>query len=283
MSVTMKGEELARAAAADFESFFLPDHPLAVQISVEAANHVCIRTNSQGSRIVIPHEMASDIITTPDNFFFHLLMISHEIAHLVHRHTHAGEQENADHMALEYWADFYGAKVMMSLVTHGSRLGPVLRTFFPGESIFDEALSSIGQAVGRLVETVYADDARYPAKLLRVGLTSNGVTSFLRHLYGPHDVNGIWYFGVFRRIFSSLPVKELMLITPESMEFDADPIERAKQWHRDMQGDTIAITPGFKLHLLPFLHTTFDQTEEESRMSEAIRREELQKAGYIID
>ncbi|WEK01290.1 MAG: hypothetical protein P0Y59_06285 [Candidatus Sphingomonas phytovorans] len=277
----LTGEQLARAVAADFESFFLPWGPLEVRIAVEAAHSACIRRSGDETRIVIPPDMAREEIDSPDRLFFHLLILSHELAHLVHRHLYAGVQEAADYRALEYWADFYGAKVMMTLVTFGERVNKIFRVFFPATHFFEAALESVGRAVGRLVETVYTDDDRYPPKLLRVGLTSNGVTSFLRHdMINPPP---IWYFSVFKRVFASQPVRELMLLYPEQMDLNVDPIERARKWHREMQGDKIAITPWFKPEVVIYLHTSFDQTDEERAASERMRLEELQAAGYLLN
>ena len=281
------GEWLAKTAAKDFETFFLPGQKIDVRIDITSINFPCIRTNSAGSRIIIPREMAADRIEDAANFFFHLLMVSHEIAHLVHKHTLAGRQENADHMALEYWADFYGAKVMMTLVTHGGGVSELFREFYPGESVFDEALTSIGDAVGRLVTNVYADNARYPSKLLRVALTCNGISSFLRHLYASisqttgRTATAKWYLQVFNRVFSAPSVRELMLLSPESAAFDPEPIERSRAWHREMQGEGVAITPGFWPDFLVYLHTSFDQTDEERAMSEAMRVAEFRQAGLI--
>lgn len=41
-------------------------------------------------------------ITDAPRMFFHLIILGHEIAHLVHRHLYAGQQETADYRALEY-------------------------------------------------------------------------------------------------------------------------------------------------------------------------------------
>jgi hypothetical protein len=277
----LTGEDLALSVAADFESFFLPGGAPVFRISVEGAHHACIRRSGDETRIVIPPDMAREEIDGPDRMFFHLLILSHELAHLVHRHLHAKEQEMADYRALEYWADFYGARLMMVLVTYGERCNAIFRGFFPGTHFFEIALESIGRAVGRLVETIYSDDTRYPPKLLRVGLTSNGVTSFFRrNLANPPP---IWYFSVFKRIFASPPVKELMMFNPEQAVLDLDPIERALKWHREMQGDDIAITPWFKPAVVEHLHTSFDQTEEERVASEKMRVLELQAAGFLLD
>lgn len=277
----LNGETLARAVAADFENFFLPWEPMKVRISVEPAWHPCIRGVGDEARIVITPDMGAELIEDADTFFFHLLILGHEIAHLVHRHLHAKDVEQADDRALEFWADFYGAKVLMVLVTYGARCGAVFRSYF-GSEAFETPLESIGRAVGRMVESgIYNEHPRYPKPLLRVALVSNGITSFLRlKMDNPPP---IWYFSVFKRIFGTEPVRELMLLHPEHVELDFDPIRRAREWHRSMQGDDIAIRRGFKPDLAPYLHTTFNQTAEEFEASRRVRLAELQAAGFLLD
>lgn len=279
--LSLSGKFIAEAAAADFEYFFLPGLGPKVPISIEGALHPGIRTNAEGTRIVIPPDMAADRIDTTDKLFFHLLILGHEIAHLVHRHGHAGEQEREDYRSLEYWADFYGAKVMMTLVIHGRVISRIHRALVPPTTDLFDNLVSIGNAVGRLVETVYSDDPRYPPKLLRAGLINNGVTSFLRHEI-MKGADPIWYYSVYKRVMGSDAVEELKTFRPEDMAFSDDEIDRARNWHRAMQGDKPAIEPWLKPQYLNYLHTSFDQTEEERAESFRQRQDELRAGGYDV-
>lgn len=280
-TLSVSGKFLAEAAAADFAYFFLPNLGPKVPISVESALHPGIRTNAEGARIVTPTDMTADRIDSPDKLFFHLLILGHKIAHLVHRHGHAGEQEREDYRSLEYWADFYGTKVMMTLVVHGQVISRIHRMLTPDSADMFDSLVSIGNAVGRLVETVYSDDPRYPPKLLRAGLINNGVTSFLRHEI-MKGADPIWYFSVFKRVMGSDAVGELKTFRPEDMAFSDDEIDRARDWHRAMQGDKPAIEPLLKPPFLNYLHTSFDQTEGERAESIRIRQEELRAGGYDV-
>ena len=261
---SLSGKFIAEAAASDFSLFFMPDLGPKIPISVEGCLHPGIRTNAEGTRIVIPPDMAADQIDTPDKLFFHLLILGHEIAHLV-----------------EYWADFYGAKVMMTLVVHGGAISRIHRALMPPEADMWDSLVSIGNAVGRLVETVYSDDPRYPPKLLRAGLINNSVTSFLRHEI-MKGKDPFWYFSVFKRVMGSDAVEELKKIRPEDMTFSDDEINRARDWHRAMQGDKLAIEPWLKPQYLNYLHTSFDQTEEERAESFRQRRDELRAGGFDV-
>lgn len=270
----IKGGFLARAAAADYRSFYVSGAALKVPISVENVNIAAMRTNKDGSRIAISHDMAAEEIDSPERLFFHLLIVSHEIGHLVHRHEYRGPMDREDEINVEFWADFYSGKVMIALVTYGQRLRPILQRFYPpGELPFEEVLKSIGVAVTRLVETVYSDDPRYPPKLVRASLINNGITSVLRHeLVNPHP---IWYFSVIKRVLLASPtINALASANPDQIRVNRDQIERIRTWHRERQGGDVALTPGLKFQF-HYLHTTFDHTEEEITAAEVERRSEL--------
>lgn len=273
------GEDLARAAATDFESFFLPGGEVPIRVEVKGVNAAITRGSGVKTRIVIPREMAREVIDTPDQLFFHLLILGHEIAHVVHRHNEEVNQGRDDFQALEMWADFYGAKVMMCLVTFGERVCPKFKTFYPETHFLEAALESMGNAVERLVTGVYANHPKYPFPLLRVGLVYNGVVSFLRREM--KSAPGIMPFSVFKRLFASNPVRELMILYPEHLEPDFEPVERARRWHLAVQGTDIAIAPWLKPRVVLHLHTSFQQTEEERAASRMERVREFQEAGLL--
>jgi hypothetical protein len=77
------------------------------------------------------------------------------------------------------------------------------------------------------------------------------------------------------------PLK-LILFRPEDAEFDGEIIDRAVRWHRQQQGNDVALAFGMKLNLLPLLHTTFNQTDEELALSHEVRLAELRDAGFDI-
>lgn len=276
----LTGKDLALAAAADFQEFYLSSARMKVDILVRPIRFPALWTNASGSRIAIPQDMADQVIDGPDRLHLHLLMLGHEIAHLVHEHGDAKDLAPAEDLALEYWADFYGAKVMMMLVTYGSRIANIYRTYFPGCTEFEGPMESIGRAVGVLVRDVYNDHPRYPRKLLRVGLITNGICSFLRLDMKKADL--IWYYSVHKRVCASEPVRELILFHGKDVEDGGGPIAQVRRWHRETQGDRPAISQGLHPIFLPYLHTTFDQTDEELAASRAMRQAELREYGYDL-
>lgn len=278
----LTGEKLARLAAADFESFFNPDGKVSVKIVVEPVHSARVRGSGANARIIITPDMANDVIDGPDRLHLHLLIIGHEIAHLVHRHVQDTPPDTADIQALEYWADFYGAKVMMTLVTFGNNISAIYKSYYP-EKRFHEALTSIGAAVGTMVESVYYLNKIYPAPLVRVALTVNGAMSFLRIFMLAEDVNILWMLSVNLRIMSAPPTKRLINTHPEQLDALLAPLQRARQWHLTMQKSHPPIEQWLHPALLPFLETRFTDSEFEIALSTAERREELRRLAEALD
>lgn len=281
---TLTGEALARMALADFENFFLPGRGMHIPLTIgDTRSHASAKSRGTERWIAISRDMASQEIDGPTTLFFHLLILGHEIAHIVHEHTYAGEQQADEHSALEFWADFYGAKVMMTLVTFGDQISGVMRSYFPVAVTFDKPLAHVAEAADRMVEgNVYNRHARYPAPMVRVGLISNGVTSFLRHNMADSFSPGM-YLQILLQIISGGNVQRLIDLEQLKVDFATDPTDQILEWHRKIQGDRRAITPDFRLNLLPYLHTTFDQTDEERAESKRVRLAEMHSAGYLLD
>jgi hypothetical protein len=229
---------------------------------------------------VIPREMAEDRIDTPDRLLFHLLMLGHEIAHLVHRHLDgASDQSDEDYRSLELWADFYGAKVAMTLLTYGEQLHQIARRFWP-DGDMHKLLSNIGDAVGLLVTKVYREHKKYPSRLERAGLASNGVLSFVRNYYGrTFDLR--FYYSVPVRVLANPAVKALIPSNGGGTHFADEPVKRAAKWHRTTQGTASALTPGLLPHVIKYLHTDFDWTDEEIAEGQRIRLEEVRRSGVL--
>lgn len=277
----LTGEKLARLAAADFESFFEPKSKVSVRIFVESGPIARVRGTGANARILISPDMADDVIDGPDCFHLHLLIIGHEIAHLLHRHVQTEPPETSDIQALEYWADFYGAKVMMTLVSFGPNISAIYKEYFP-EDRFDPALRSMGSAIGRMVETIYSIDKRYPAPLVRVSLTTNGIMCVLRRFMLANNVDIRWMLSAILRIMSAPETKSLMNTSPGQIDGLLAPLERARQWHLNEQKAHPPIEQWLHPALIPFLGTAFEESELEIALAGAERQEELTRLAEAL-
>ncbi|QFY61315.1 hypothetical protein FZ934_13445 [Rhizobium grahamii] len=278
----LTGEKLARAAAADFRNFFYPFTGPSIKICVEAANYPCVRGSGSNARIVIPNEMAEEVIDTPDKLHFHLLIIGHEIAHLVHKHCDRKDRDKAESRSVEYWADFYGAKVMMTLITYGEKIGMIYRPFYTGQSKLEKALNSMGIAVGRLVESIYVEHVLYPAPAERVSLVSNGITSFLRHELAGKVHSPGWMISVPMRILFGAPATRRLMNDPEKISNDLSLIKGARRRHLEVQGEKTAIIPGLKPRLQPILSLSYTISYAEMERGRRQTWEELDRLAVEL-
>lgn len=278
----LTGEKLARLAAADFESWFHPAGKVTVPIVVENVHSARVRGTGANSRIIITPDMANDVIDGPDRLHLHLLIIGHEIAHLVHRHVQSEPPETDDIRALEYWADFYGAKVMTTLVSFGGNISAIYRQYFPSDR-FDPALRSMGSAIGTMVDSVYNENKHYPAPLVRVSLTANGIICVLRRFMLANNVDIRWMLSAMLRIMLAPSTRRLINTNPDQMDELLVPLERARRWHLKMQRTHPAIEQWLHPELLPFLSTTFEESEIAIALSKAERREELDRLAEALD
>lgn len=276
------GEEIAVAAVKDFKAFFLGGRSPSIRVKVEQAHIAAARRDNYGQYIALSPDMAKDVVEEADRFHFHLLIIGHEIAHVVHRHLMAKTRSPAEDRSLEFWADFYGAKVMMTLLIYGQRIRSLHNQLYDGER-FHEGLESIGRAAGLLVTSVYNDHAKYPPKLMRVALISNGISYVLEPQMLAHKVDPIWRFGVIKRVCSHGAVRELTLTSPESVVGGEDDIERAMDWHRRLQGKDGNLTSGINPRFEHFLGTNFNVPAEMIEELRKARLTQLQVEGYLLD
>lgn len=280
----LTGEVLANMALQDFADFFLPGYELVIPLTIgDTSSHASAKSRGPKRWIAISRDMADHEIATPATFLFHLLILGHEIAHVVHEHVYAGQQEARDHSALEFWADFYGAKVAMTLITFDTRICESFSRYLRSASENKKRLTYLAEAVDMMIAgNVYNSHPKYPPPLVRAGLINNGVTSFLRHNMGAEFTPNM-YPSIFATLMSGPSVQGFIETDALRTDFSSEPIERIQRWHREMQGNRPAITPHFRFNLLPYLHTTFDQIDEERHISKQERLAELQAAGYLQD
>lgn len=276
------GRILALTAGMEFESFFEPGQAPRLNMVFGSFTAPGVRTTKGAELIILPNDMADQEIDSAATLFLHLLMLGHEIAHVVHKHLlGAADQDPEDYLALETWADFYGAKVAMALATHGPFVRRLTASFYPGTKNQFSCLFDVSAALGLLTGTYYTASSRYPSKLVRVGLAYNGIMSFLRHHLAASFTPDL-FEPVFRMVYSDDRLRELVLLEGASVVVDEDAISRSARWHRNAQGPDLALTPGFRPEFEACLHTTFDQTEEEISASREVRIRELRAAGFDI-
>ena len=264
------------AVGADFAEFLLPHGAFQLPFRYQSIGLPCTKSDQSGSYIALPHELAAREIGGTEELFGYLLMLGHEIAHLIHRHEfRANAQSVEEFRCLEIWADWYGAKVATALINGGPRTHALA-----GSPSFELFVDQMAAGVDFLVERVYREHEKYPSPLERAGLTANGVLSYLSAWLGylKPDV----YEGVILGILRVPHVAELVERQDVSGFLGDDDLFRAADWHRQMQNDNKALRLDFRDDVANLLHTNFDRSDDEIREARQRLLEQFRRDGFDV-
>lgn len=277
-STVLTGEKLARAVVQDFASFFCNGKEINIPIVIGKVDYASTRGSSKNSSIIISKEMAEEVIDNPKDLFFHLLILGHEICHAVLLHNSGNHQENNEFRALEMWADFYGTKIALCLITYGKNLKSIFFDFFTAPN-FLVVVEAMGEAVGLLIKYVYRENDHYPHPIVRVGSVMNGTISFFwKELKNQHP---IWPYSIIRRMMASPEAYELRILYDQRLTEGFELNGPVRQWHINIQGKNEEIVPGLRLPIRKHLYSSFIQTQEEWEARVKLREKELIAMGLL--
>lgn len=263
------GLQLVDAVKADVESFFPNREGFVVYVEFTGLKPSCRGTGDK-CRICLPAEFQDIEISDLDALHFWLITLGHEIAHYLNRHNDfnvgAGEAK-FETRSIEDWADFYGTKLMMSLIIFGERTQAIY-TGYEGAKNFKSRIESMARALCRLATTFFDfKSQKYAPRMTRVASCVNGINSFLDKLKGMEIRRSIW---VMQTVFLSPQLKPIF--EKEDLEFP-ESIEQTVTVHQAIQGPDPAISVGLAEWLEPFIGTNFITTPEERRQyTEAVRK-----------
>lgn len=265
----LTGLHVINAVKADVESFFPNRQDFVVHVEFAGVNPSCRGTGNK-CRICLPAAFRDLEISNLDEIHFWLITLGHEIAHYLNRHNDFNvdaEESKFETRSIEDWADFYGTKLMMSLIAFGERTKAIYMEY-EGADNFTSRIESMARALFQLASTFFdVKSAKYAPRMTRVASCVNGINSFLDKYKGMN----VWRsMGVMQRIFLSPDIKPIFMV--EGLEFP-ESIDQTVTVHRTIQGPDPAISIGLAQSLEPFIGTNFITTPEERRQyTEAVRK-----------
>jgi hypothetical protein len=278
-TVTVTAAELAEGAVEDFVSFFDPAAGFQLRLGFSGSSIArCVGVGATGG-IVMSEGFKLQPVESMEDLIFVLLILSHEIAHYVHLHNAAQELSTEDDRSLEDWADFYGAKVMMTLTLCGPMTGPLFQRRQERMST-DEVYVEMGSALARLADSVFPSSSRsYSNALTRVGHSVCGILSVVDSITGRKDLNRS--MAIQELLYGHHLLQRLMKEQGQAYLTDDSP-ERSLNIHRSLQSNSAGITPGLRPELQRFLDTCFDTNDAAiaQRVNKAmggLKRQELQR------
>lgn len=273
------GKQVLEAFKSDLEGFFNPGAGFVMNTIIRGSKTHYSGSADQGG-IVIATDIADFEVRCLEDFMLVLLVLGHEAAHLLNVHGGHKDQSDDETRALEAWADFFGAKVAMAVMTIGDKVPEMANSLGGGNA--GVRLDAIGVALGRLATSYFdVNDPRYEPASVRVASYVAGVLSGLVANWRQHDVEcDVSHLILAQmRIYSAPALKSLAnpsVALPEDSQFTS-----ILQIHQGIQGDRVEITDGMNLTAREWLRTEFKGSAEDyqARSGEALKRLEEQLAA----
>ena len=259
----LKGLHVLEAFKADVESFFYPESGFVMNTVVQGTK-TRYMGNAERGGITVSEDLANCEVSSLERMMFLLLVLGHETAHLLNVHGGHRDQSNDDTRALEVWADFFGTKAAMVVMTIGDKMQDMVASL-PGGGETGPRLDAIGAAIGLLGTTYFdTDDGRYESAPVRVATCVAGVMSALDTHWKMH--------GIEKDVERSLKLQLRLYQTPAMMAqlgrvgaaaLDRSQIPEIRRIHQAIQGDRASITAAMRPVPAEWLRTNYAGSEEE--------------------
>lgn len=277
----LTGLHVLEAFKSDIESFFYPDSGFVMNTAVQGTR-IRYMGNAEKGGVAISEDFANYEVDSLESMMFLLLVLGHEAAHLLNVHGGHRDESDDETRALEVWADFFGTKIAMVVMTIGERVQDMVASL-PGGDKTGARVDAIGAAIGLLATTYFdTSDGRYEPAPVRVATCVAGVMSAL---------DTFWRLkGIDRDVGRSLSL-QLRLYKAPAMKAqlgridtpDRSQIPLIRRIHQAIQGNRASITGGMRPVPAEWLRTNYEGSEEErmARLEREFERlkVELSKLG----
>ena len=175
----LTGREIIEAFKNDVEDFFDAAHLFELRFETSGFSPTCIGSGS-AARIRVPVEMLEKSVDSLAELVLFLLVLGHETAHYLHRHNEHDDESSLEHRALERWADFYGTKVAMIVMTIGQKTLEKMVNF-PETKNSGCRLDALACALVVLSNSYFrVVSEKYPTASERVDTCVSGMLSFFQ-------------------------------------------------------------------------------------------------------
>lgn len=263
----MNGREVVDAVKRDVENFFRPGCGFELKVIFLGNRNLC-RGKGIDTKILLDSALADFEIESPDSLTFVLLTVGHETAHYLNCHNNHQDSNSTETRSLEEWADFYGTKVAMYLITFGESTTALCKRF-PEYMSQANRLQSIGRAIGMLSKTYFdTSSSKYGSPLYRVGTCVSGVLSFLDTYWNSKDLARS--LAIWKTLHSNPDLTSLIEAYDGENIGNELSVESTVRIHQEIQGKNPEISSGMKNLPALFLGTNYDVSP-------------LQRAAYVLE
>lgn len=207
-----------------------------------------------------------------------LFILGHEAAHLLNRHNEHCDESSLETQAIEMWADYYGVKLALVVITFGKNTQRLADSLRGGESM-RFCIKSFSSAFSTLAETYFnISHPSYPPAAVRVSTCIAGLLSFFEKIFASQALQ----HGDEKEYFNSLKPETVVERSinlqqwiyenpdlarlhkePSALQLNPEQIRLISKVHREVQSNQEALFKGMKEVPAHWLCLGFDTPEDE--------------------
>lgn len=170
--------EIVKAIFNDFHSFFIDTKHAKFKFLFEKNDELRVYRKGSKSYLNIPKDIKYLDISDDTSKLYLLFLLGHEIAHLANKHLNYKDKNSFDTRTIEMWADFFGAKISMSILLHGKYFNNMLNINIANPN---EGIELIAEMIKK-INTIYKNSNnsnKYLNSNDRLSTIIAGIAAFL--------------------------------------------------------------------------------------------------------
>lgn len=250
-------EDVFRRAIEDLESFYKKEYSYNIKVnySDNLRQHASIIGKNDNSTIRFSNDCCKQGVNDSKDLFVALLIVCHELAHYLNHHNYFSSIEDEDNRVIEAWADNFGSKIFMVLITYGVNTTNLCKTFnVPNDA--GERIDLIGCAFEKLCTMFYNNESKkYHYRIERMMHICAGISSFLQFYWGRFDLQ--LTIDIYLRLYSSSGMYKIIKADHIFFPLSNDNFDKVIDIHFPLQNNQPAITLGLKKMYRKYIDTAF--------------------------
>lgn len=250
-------EDVFKSAIHDLESFYKEEYAFRVKVNYSDNywQHASIVGRNENSTIRFSSDCCSQRINDSRDLFVALLIVCHELAHFLNHHNYFISSEDEDNRIIEAWADNFGSKIFMVLITFGEKTSDLCKKFEVPEHAGDR-VNLIGDAFKKLCNMFYRNESKkYHYRIERMMHICAGISSFLQFYWGRLDIQ--LTVDIYLRLYESSGMYDIIETDLEFFPPSNDNFDKIIEIHFPLQNNQPAITLGLKKQYRKYIDTAF--------------------------
>lgn len=171
-------KQIIKAIFDDFDSFFSNVKHENYRYIFNAKHDLKVYRTGKKSYLNIPEDIKYLDIDLDEEKVYLLFLIGHEIAHLANKHLDHKDKNSFDTRSIEMWADFFGAKIAMSILINGKNFNQLVNSDLSDPNKGLELLSYMLNIINEIYKNTNESE-KYLDSNSRLSTTTAGIIAYL--------------------------------------------------------------------------------------------------------